>query len=252
MKLFILAFDHRSSLLEIFPREGISGLKKIIYEGFKLAVGEGGVPKESAAILVDEEFGSEILRDAKSRGLQICLPVEKSGVGIFEFAYDTDWQAHIEKFKPHFVKALVRGLASNESKSHLNLKKLNDYCHAHNYQFILEVLSPHLNQTIDQLQSANIQPDIWKLPGFDTPEEYKKILQKIDKMVILGRGEDQETVESWLKTGSKVEGVVGFAIGRTIFMQPLLGLKNGKISKEGTSEAISQNYQHFYDIVTSR
>ena len=76
-QLFILPFDHRSSLMKkIFGKENLSGpevqkfieLKKIIYEGFKKALATE-LPKKSTAILVDEEFGSDILKDAKKQKL---------------------------------------------------------------------------------------------------------------------------------------------------------------------------------------
>jgi len=58
-------------------------------------------------------------------------------------------------------------------------------------------------------------------------------------------------VEKWLLAGAKVPGIVGFAIGRTIFWQPLLDYKNKKISKEIAISEISQNYQYFYKLFTA-
>src|SRR5262249_56321209 len=75
--LYILPFDHRSSFeLKMFgwgedltpeQTEEIAGAKQVIYDGFKAAV-EAGAPKEKAGILVDEQFGAAILRDAAARG----------------------------------------------------------------------------------------------------------------------------------------------------------------------------------------
>lgn len=36
-------------------------------------------------------------------------------------------------------------------------------------------------------------------------------------LIILGRGENAELVHKWLTTGTKTEGVIGFAAGRTVF-----------------------------------
>jgi hypothetical protein len=44
----------------------IAGAKRVIYDGF-LAALAGGVPREKAGILVDEQFGASILHDATSR-----------------------------------------------------------------------------------------------------------------------------------------------------------------------------------------
>jgi hypothetical protein len=45
----------------------IAVAKQVIYDGFKTAITEG-VPKNKAGILVDEQFGAAILRDAKTDG----------------------------------------------------------------------------------------------------------------------------------------------------------------------------------------
>jgi 5-dehydro-2-deoxygluconokinase len=49
-----------------------------IYDGF-LAALAGGVPKENAGILVDEQLGALILRDAASENVITACPTEKSG-----------------------------------------------------------------------------------------------------------------------------------------------------------------------------
>src|SRR6516162_8157545 len=86
--LYILPFDHRGSFeAEMFGWHGdlsaaqtaeIAAAKQVIYEGFKAALA-AGVPKDKAGILVDEQFGSAILRDARANGYATACPTEKSG-----------------------------------------------------------------------------------------------------------------------------------------------------------------------------
>src|SRR6202171_2223625 len=86
--LYIQPFDHRGSFqVKLFGGKGaltdaqtaeIAASKQVIYDGFKAAVA-GGVPKEKAGILVDEQFGAAILRDAKADGFTTCAPADKSG-----------------------------------------------------------------------------------------------------------------------------------------------------------------------------
>ena len=69
--LYILPFDHRGSfqtgmfgwkgLLSPEQTAQIAAAKQVIYDGFKAAVA-AGVAKERAGILVDEQFGSAILK----------------------------------------------------------------------------------------------------------------------------------------------------------------------------------------------
>jgi myo-inositol catabolism protein IolC len=73
--LYILPFDHRGSFktgmfgwhdaLQPEQAAKITEAKQIIYDGFTTAVASG-LPKSQAGILVDEQFGSAILVDAKA------------------------------------------------------------------------------------------------------------------------------------------------------------------------------------------
>src|ERR1041385_2462728 len=115
--LYVLPFDHRSSYVKgLFHWQSpltaeqtaeIAASKFVIYEGFTKAVADG-VPRDRAAILVDEEFGANILRDASSRGYITCMSIEKSGSEEFEFEYGEDFARHLEEVSPTFGKALVR------------------------------------------------------------------------------------------------------------------------------------------------
>jgi len=75
--LYLLPFDHRKSYVnDMFDfklplssqqHDQVIASKQLIYEGFRQALAEG-MPSELAGILVDEEFGRDILRDAQQRG----------------------------------------------------------------------------------------------------------------------------------------------------------------------------------------
>jgi myo-inositol catabolism protein IolC len=55
-------------------------------------------------------------------------------------------------------------------------------------------------------------------------------------------------VQEWLKVGAKIPGIIGFAVGRTIFWQPLADHKAGKINRKEAVEKIAQNYIEFADL----
>ena len=115
--LYIHPFDHRGSFqTKMFGWTGslspaqtaeIAATKRVIYDGFKAAI-RAGVPRERAGILVDEQFGSAILRDAKACGYTTACPAEKSGQEEFDFEYGDDFAKHIEATQPTFCKVLVR------------------------------------------------------------------------------------------------------------------------------------------------
>ena len=56
-------------------------------------------------------------------------------------------------------------------------------------------------------------------------------------VIILGQGEEASRVHDWLTIGAQTEGVIGFAVGRTVIWQPLVDYRDGAISRD---EAVSR------------
>src|SRR5688500_16817851 len=103
--LYILAFDHRGSFKKPFgfsgdlgsaERERLSDGKMLIFEGVQRAIADGAL-KDRTGILVDEEFGADILRQAKKDDLVFAMPAEKSGQDEFDFEHGDDFGSHIEE-----------------------------------------------------------------------------------------------------------------------------------------------------------
>src|SRR4029077_5694637 len=120
--------------------------KRVIYDAFKAAIA-AGVPREKAGILVDEQFGSAILRDAVADGYATSCPAEKRGQDEFDFEYGEDFGKHIEAFQPTFCKVLVRYNPEGEPEMNRRqtgrLKRLSDSPRAGGRsQFMFELLVP--------------------------------------------------------------------------------------------------------------
>jgi 5-dehydro-2-deoxygluconokinase len=294
--LYFLPFDHRGSFKTgmfgwkgpITPEQTaqIAATKQVIYEGFKTAVA-AGVHKEKAAILVDEQFGAAILRDAKAQGYTTACPAEKSGQEEFDFEYGEDFAKHIEAFQPTFSKVLVRynpeGDQTLNSSQSVRLKRLSEYLHRDESrsQFLFELIVPPEKSQLDsvkgdkkaydlelrprlmagaiqQLQEAHVEPDVWKIEGLDRREDCEKIVaaarrggrEKVS-CIILGRGEDDKKVREWLITAAGVPGFIGFAVGRTTFWEPLVSWRAGKITRDAAVAEIARRYREFVDIFES-
>ena len=290
--LYVLPFDHRASFeTGMFGWKGaltpeqtaqIAEAKRVIYDGFKAAVA-ARVPKHNAAILVDEQFGAGILRDAKVDGFLIACPVEKSGQDEFDFEYGENFRSHLEAFQPTFCKVLVRynpeGNQAVNRRQADRLKRLSHYLHTESRSlFMFELLVPAekgqlkrvngdektydleirprlMVQTIEELQDANVEPDVWKIEGLDRREDCERIVAAAryggrDKVgcIVLGRGEDDKKVREWLTTAATVPGFIGFAVGRTDFWEPLIGWRTNRITREVAVEQVAQRYREFVDI----
>jgi myo-inositol catabolism protein IolC len=287
--LYILPFDHRGSFeTKLFRRKGalnpeqtgeIAEAKRVIYDGFKAAVGEG-VPKEKAGILVDEQFGAAILHDASAKGFTTACPAEKSGQDEFDFEYGEDFAEHIEAFNPTFCKVLVRynpeGEAARNQRQSARLSRLSKYLQSQSLsRFMFELLVPAekaqldllkgdkkahdlevrprlMVRAIEELQDAGVEPDVWKIEGLDRRQDCEEIVSTARRQrreqvgcIILGRGEDDHKVSEWLKTAAGVNGFIGFAVGRTDFWDPLVNLRTQRITREAAVAEIADRYREF-------
>jgi myo-inositol catabolism protein IolC len=68
--------------------------------------------------------------------------------------------------------------------------------------------------------------------------------------IVLGRGGNEEKVTEWLRTGAGVPGYVGFAVGRTIWWDPLSDWLGGGDADEAAA-AIASNYRRLIDVYTT-
>jgi len=287
--LYILPFDHRGSFqakmfgwkspLSETQTAEISRAKEIIYDGFNAAVADG-LPQEKPGILVDEQFGAGILRDATSKNIITACPAEKSGQEEFDFEYGEDFARHIEAVDPTFCKVLVRynprGDLALNTRQATRLKRLSEFLAAKNHsRFMFELLVPaektqleKLNgdkatydrelrpglmvEAIEELQDAGVEPDLWKIEGLDRREDCESIVAAARAggrgqvgCIILGRGEDERKVRQWLAIAAKVPGFIGFAVGRTVFWDPLVAWRSKKATREQTVAAIAKRYREF-------
>jgi myo-inositol catabolism protein IolC len=283
--LFILPYDQRSSFekglfgfkppLTEDQTATVIGSKQVIYEGFKLALSRGA-RRETAGILVDEQYGAAILRDARAQGFTTCMPSEKSGQEEFEFEYGDRWRDHIEAFAPTFAKVLVRYNTENDEAMNRRqaalLKEFSDYCRQTKRHFLFELLVPmtheqsdrvegsqrlydqHLRSSlmiaaIKELQQAGVEPDVWKVEGLDRRAECEALVAAAQRdgrgkvgCIVLGRGADEQGVLAWLRTAAAVPGFIGFAIGRTSFWDPLVGFRDGTLTREAAAGRIADRY----------
>lgn len=262
----------------------IADAKRVIFEGFKRAL-EQGAPKDAAGILIDEQFGADAAREAKREGILLAMPVEKSGREDFDFEYGEDFGAHIEDFDPVFSKVLVRynpaGDRDMNRAQNERLKRLSDWLHERDRKFLFELLVPATDEqlasvggdgdrydqelrpklmldAIGEILGAGSDPDIWKIEGLSAREDCEATANLVRSggrdgvvCVVLGRGADDNAVENWLKAGAGVPGYVGFAIGRTIWWDPLKAYLEKRMDRTETADQISSGYRRFIDVYTS-
>jgi myo-inositol catabolism protein IolC len=294
--MYVLPFDHRASFAKgLFGEENpspeiiakVSEYKEVIYSAIFKAQEKAGLSTETLSVLVDEIYGSQILRDAAEKGIAILQTVEKSGQEEFGFEFGEDFGAHLLEYKATFAKALVRynpeGDKEMNKRQVAKLKQLSDFCHENGIKLLIEPLIPATEsqlekldgdkhvydrdirpnlavQMVSEMQNGGVECDVWKIEGFERTESYEAFVaqacntseRKDVGTIILGRGETSEKVTEWINAGKLVPGVIGFAVGRTVFWESLVQLKNEEISKEQAIDQISDNFVKFITLFQTR
>jgi len=289
--LYILPFDHRGSFqTKMFGWKGdlsaeqtqeIADAKRVIYDGFLAAV-EAGVPKAKAAILVDEQFGEAIAKDAVAKGFAVAVAAEKSGQEEFDFEYGEQFADHIEKLDPTFTKVLVRynpqGDGAMNARQNERLKRLSDSLHETGRKYVFELLVPATDaqlqkvggdkasyeqkvrpdlmvKAVHEIQDAGVEPDVWKIEGLDSSEDCARMAKATRRdgrdgvgCIVLGRGENDQKVREWLTAAAGVDGYIGFAVGRTTFWDALAGWRESKHSRDEAVNRIAANYRGWVDL----
>ena len=285
--LYLLPFDHRHSyvtgMFHFTPpltsdqHETVTESKQVIYDGFREALDR--VPVASAGIMVDEEFGAGIVRDAVKNGFVTALSTEQSGSNEFDFEHGAAFAEHIEAFEPTFAKALVRYNPEDDAtlnqRQATRLKQLSDYCQAAEQRFMVELLVPatetqryHIRAdettydlrmrpgltvaAIAALQDAGVEPDVWKIEGLDRREDCERVVATARRdgrdevsCIVVGRGADSRKVVHWLETAASVGGFGGFAVGRTTFWDPIADFVAKKATRQEAVSRIAHRFREW-------
>ena len=253
--------------------------KVVIYEAARQATADG-VPVGRAGVLVDEHLGAEIARRAKEDGLVLAMPIEKSGTELFELEYGEEFVEHVETFDPDFFKVLVRYNPVNDESTRVTqierLARISAWSEEVGRRWLFELLVPptgeqlaqyedqyHFDvqarpsltaETITAMREGGVHPTVWKLEGYETAEGAQEVLRAVSadidhqvECIVLGRNAPMSRVEHWIETAAPLSGFAGFAVGRSIWQEPLQGLLAGQIDRNEAVESIAGRYRALID-----
>jgi len=233
-----------------------------------------------AGILVDEEYGADVAELAvKSDGLiNLSMPLEASGKDWFEFAYGDDWKTHAGYFATDHAKVLIRDNPALAVPDRLQqaerLKVVSAWAAETKRSLIVELLVPATDDdlrsvggdkaryddelrpklTLDVigfLQDHGADPALWKVEGMDKSADAAAVADLAKRggrtadCIVLGRHASQDDLDRWLDVAAPLPGYVGFAIGRSIWWDPLAGHFAGTIGTDVARHQIAENYLYF-------
>jgi myo-inositol catabolism protein IolC len=279
MATYILAFDHRNSLMtSFFDVHGepdtatvrqAEELKSVVADGLLLAIERGAVETAEAGALVDATYGAAAIESLRAAGVRVAVPVEASGKKEFTFEH-ADWRERLDAAKPHWAKVLVRynvegDAAVNERQRH-RLLDLQTVARALGVAFLFELLVPPepdqrvqdfdtavrprlVVRAFEDLGAAGIEPDMWKIEGLERREDCQEVAARAGApVVVLGRGADAAAVQRWLRAGAGVPNYDGFAIGRSIWWEPCDAYRTGTLDRASAVASIADRYASYVDV----
>ena len=271
--LAILAFDHRKQMKEICDATNsehsvIPHLKSIIYEAFQKVTPPSGI---STGVLLDDTYGQDNLNDLTGNDFWIARPVELPGSYPIEFEGEMSIGSRLASWPTeHIIKCLVfyHPLDSEELKKAQLDKVLSLYnsCASTGHELLLEIILPpqqdkngkYIADSVREFYEYGIYPDWWKLEpqSKETWQELERLIISNDPhcrgIVILGLNKPIESFKQEFSSNKDCSLVKGFAIGRTVFYQPLLDYLEKKIDKDTCVRQIAANYEVLIDFWINR
>jgi myo-inositol catabolism protein IolC len=207
-------------------------------------------------VLIDEEYGASVaeLASHSAGAVGLCMPLEASGQEWFGFVYGDDWQRHAGFFAAGHVKVLVRdnpGLdpARREQQAQ-RLGQVSAWAARAGRSLILELLVPatgadkdategsmhryddelrpgHTVQVMEYLQDYGVEPALWAVEGLGRHDNAVAVAAMAQRggrqarCLVGGRRAPYDTLKHWLQVAAPIPGWAGFAIGRSIWWDPL-------------------------------
>ena len=262
--LQVLAFDHRTQFEDSCkqhnqPTSRITEFKSLVFEGFKKVATER--PDLPLALLVDPQYGADILQDSAYASYSVGAPIEQAGSYPVEWLCGEELHEHLlSRPSEWFIKVLWHYHtdlpAAEKERQLIQLKRLEEICQLLDRRLMLELILPaHLSQdgnamaaAIDEVYEAQITPFWWKIMALDTKMEWQQVTAALDRhdseagIIVLGKNAPLETFPAWFKTLRSTPHTCGFAIGRSIFWKPWESFISGSMAPDEIPSIIEKNY----------
>jgi len=265
--LRVFAFDHRSQL-ETLPGANAEKMGAFKQLCLKAAINVQAA-KAGFGVLCDNRLGRDALFAAAETGLWIGRPVELPGSPPMQVEPELgpDFGGLSEWPLAHVVKALCfyhqDDGAEMKADQEATVVRLFHAARRNRLEFLLEVI-PSKSGTVDDTTTAQViqrfydigvYPDWWKLEPMLTIAGWQATCDAImrnDKftrgILVLGLGEDADTLAASFAIAARFDLIKGFAVGRTIFADTARNFMAGSISDERAVSVMAANYARLCEI----
>jgi len=264
--LWILAFDHRWQFEKSCDAADkkhtlITQFKNQVFAGFQAVQQEE--KNNSLALLVDPQYGEEILKAATEKEITVGAPIEATGTMPVQWISSRPlYQEILERPASWFVKVLwqYHPLLEDSVKRRQfeQLKQLASVCNALDRKLMLELIVPKdlpkgskaVQEIMQAVYAEDIYPYWWKIAAMENKAEWEQLAETLHRndpsariIVLGGECKDIASYQQSFALAKQTGLVAGFAVGRSIFWKAWEDLINDKINLEDVPEIISHNYR---------
>jgi 5-dehydro-2-deoxygluconokinase len=271
-EVMALAFDHRLQLEQLAAdcradTARLPALKMLIGEAvLTVAAAHPG----RAGVLTDDIYGRDVLEHLTGRGLWIGRPVELPGSRPLRFMAPHDLSLAMRGWpSEHIAKCLVfyhpDDPAALRQEQLASLGDLQAAALGTGHEFLIEVIPPKdmpigsdtVSRAVAEIYATGIRPDWWKLPSLDDLGwlEVDRLINLNDPhcrgVVLLGLEAPEDVLAQSFAIASRYAICKGFAIGRSIFMQPARDWLSGPGDSAAGRRfvaAVAESYRRLIDI----
>jgi 5-dehydro-2-deoxygluconokinase len=268
-RIYMLASDHRWQWDEWcdkagIPRNRITDVKALVLDAFLSAREQSETVRRFGSLLLDDKYGSDAVTRARAAQVPVGTPVEKAGV------FPLEWERepfHTRVAGNSFCKVLIRyrpewPLSDRQSQMH-KLLELQQWCRKAQIPLLVEIIILRqgederdfeetgrpalLSALIREAYRNDLVPDVWKIEGTRSRAGAAAIDAAIrerpePRQVILGKGADPESIASWFEAAASLPSTAGFAIGRSVFMEPATAYLQGTTTAAAATDTIASRY----------
>ncbi|MBE1159389.1 bifunctional 5-dehydro-2-deoxygluconokinase/5-dehydro-2-deoxyphosphogluconate aldolase [Dyella acidiphila] len=265
--LHIFAFDHRSQFYDLAcacaaDEARVPRLKRLLVEAVAKAEQELGLQRR-VGVLIDQRYGEDALHAATGRGWWIGRPVETPGSHPLEFEYGRSLGSQLQHWpQEHVVKCLVAFDPDDNADLRLEqetqLLTLYGAVQQSGHELLLEVIPPardgagtpgeRVVRAMKRIYNLGIRPEWWKLKPLAAGEwtAVDALIAERDPycrgVVLLGLNAPFDELAAGFAAASRSASCRGFAVGRSLFVEPADAWLRGEIDDAALVERAAQQF----------
>jgi 5-dehydro-2-deoxygluconokinase len=261
--LMALAIDHRAQLEKIAdeagaPRERIARFKRLAVD----AAAEVAAGRPGFGMLLDGKYGREALFRAADHDFWIGRPVEEPGSRPLDFECGGSLGAKLIEWPiAHTVKCLCfyhpDDALEMKARQERELLRLTDAARTIGRELLIEIIASKngeiaddtVSRVLDRLYAIGIKPDWWKLEGQASAKAWDNVAAVVEAndplcrgIMLLGLEAPEENLATAFRIARGCGLVRGFAVGRTIFVDPALNWFAGRIDDAEAVRGMAESF----------